>query len=144
MISQMQTAMLILPYVMPIVIALAFIAACSLFHEPNRRSFSALMIAGAGAAYLGGGLGGWEIVFCVLLTFMAYRGLSDYRYIGTAWVLHTCWDVLHDLYANPIIPFVQTSSTGCAICDLVLAAWYFLGAPSIYRLAPARAKAPQR
>jgi len=93
------------------------------------------MIAGAGAAYLGGGLGGWEIVFCVLLTFMAYRGLSDYRYIGTAWVLHTCWDVLHDLYANPIIPFVQTSSTGCAICDLVLAAWYFLGAPSIYRLA---------
>ncbi|HLK24812.1 MAG TPA: DUF6010 family protein [Caulobacteraceae bacterium] len=116
----------------PLVVAGGFILLCGLLKEPGRRQFSALMIAGAGAAYLGGGLGGWELGFCALLTLIAYRGLSDYRYIGAGWVLHTCWDVIHHLYGNPILPFLPTSSAGCAICDLGLAAWYFAGAPSPY------------
>lgn len=33
---------------MPVVVAIIFMAACSLFYEPNRRHFSAIMIAGAG------------------------------------------------------------------------------------------------
>lgn len=117
----------------PILVAGVFILLCSLLPEPQRRHFSALMISGAGAAYLGGGLGGWEFAFCGLLLFMAYRGLNNYRYIAAAWVLHTVWDITHHLYGNPIVPFVPTSSAGCAICDLVLAAWYFLGAPSLFR-----------
>ena len=116
----------------PLMVALAFIAACSLFKEPNRRSFSAIMSAGAGAAYLNGGLGGWEFAFCAVATFVAYSGLNDYRFLGVGWVLHTVWDVLHHLYGNPIVPFVPSSSAGCAICDLGLALWYFRGAPSIY------------
>jgi hypothetical protein len=115
----------------PMLVALVFIAACSRLREPHRRQFSALMIAGAGAAYLGGGLGPSELAFCALLTFMAYRGLGDYRYIAVAWLLHSCWDVVHDLYANPIIPFAASSSFGCAICDVVLAAWYFAAAPDL-------------
>jgi len=85
-----------LQIVAPLMVALGFIAACSLLKEPGRRHFSAIIIAGAGAAYLNGGLGAWEFAFCALVTFIA------------------------------------TSSAGCAICDLGLAAWYFLGAPSIY------------
>lgn len=119
-----------LQMVSPLVIALLFIAACSLFKEPNRRNFSAIMFAGAGAAYLNGGLGVWEFAFCGLATFLAYRGLNDYRFIAVGWVLHTGWDVVHHFYGSPIVPFVPSSSAGCAICDLGLALWYFLGAPS--------------
>ncbi len=119
----------------PLFVAGIFIAACSLFQEPNRRQFSALMIAGAGAAYLNGGLGIWEFVFCALVSFLAYRGLKDYRFIAVAWLLHTGWDVVHHFYGTPIVPFVPTSSAGCAICDIALAVWYFLGAPSVYRKA---------
>jgi len=46
-----------------------------------------------------------------------------------AWALHAAWDVVHHLYANPIVPFAPTSSAGCAICDFALAAWYLVGAP---------------
>jgi hypothetical protein len=34
----------------PLLVAIVFITLCSLFKEPNRRNFSALMISGAGAA----------------------------------------------------------------------------------------------
>jgi hypothetical protein len=116
----------------PLVVAAVFILLCALLREPNRRQFSAIMLAGAGAAYLGGGLGTWEFAFCAMMTFVAYRGLKDYRFIGTGWVLHTMWDIVHHLYGNPIVPFFPLSSAGCAICDLGLAAWYFAGAPSPY------------
>jgi len=116
----------------PLIVAVVFIAACSLLKEPSRRNLSAIMIAGAGAAYLNGGLMGWEFAFCALITVLAYWGLKDYRFIGAGWALHTAWDVVHHLYGNPIVPFVPASSAGCAICDSVLAVWYFRGAPSIF------------
>jgi hypothetical protein len=121
-----------LQIVAPLMVALGFIAACSLLKEPGRRHFSAIIIAGAGAAYLNGGLGAWEFAFCALVTFIAYRGIKDYRFIAVGWLLHSIWDVAHHFYGTPIVPFIPTSSAGCAICDLGLAAWYFLGAPSIY------------
>jgi uncharacterized protein DUF6010 len=112
--------------------AIAFIALCSLFQEPNRRHFGAIILAGAGAAYLRGGFGVWEFAFCFLVAFVAFGGLSNYRLIGAGWILHTIWDLLHHLYGNPIVPLIPTSSLGCAICDPVLAVWYFLGAPSVF------------
>ncbi len=118
----------------PILVACAYILACSFFKEPNRRHFNAVMIAGAGAAYLNGGFGGWEFVFTAVLTYLAYRGLSSYRFIGIGWLLHTGWDVMHHLYGNPIVPFSPTSSLGCAICDPVIALWCFAGGPSVFDL----------
>jgi hypothetical protein len=118
--------------VSPLVVAVVFIAACSLLKEPARQRFSAILIAGAGAAYLSGGLGVWEFAFGILVTFVAYRGLEDYRFIGLGWLLHTAWDVVHHLYGNPIVPFLPGSSAGCAISDFVFALWYFFGAPSVY------------
>lgn len=116
----------------PLIVALAVVAGCSLFREPDRQNFSAILIAGAGAAYLNGGLGIWEFVFCAVITCLAYFGLRRYWCIGVAWLMHTTWDIVHHFYGNPIVPFLPDSSIGCAICDVGLAAWYFAGAPSIY------------
>jgi hypothetical protein len=115
----------------PIVVAFVYILGCSPTREPSRRDFNANMIAGAGAAYLNGGLGAWEFAFTPVLTFQAFEGLHDYRSIGAGWVLHTAWDVVHHRYGTPIVPFAPTSSAGCATCDLVLALWCFAGGPSI-------------
>jgi hypothetical protein len=122
-----------LDLVAPVLVALVYIGACSLFREPNRRNFNAIMIAGAGAAYLNGGFGGWEFAFTAIVTYLAYRGLRSYDFIGVGWLLHTGWDVLHHLYGNPIVPFAATSSLGCAICDPVIAIWCFWGAPSVLK-----------
>jgi hypothetical protein len=118
----------------PVLVALVYICACSFFKEPNRRHFNAIMIAGAGAAYLSGGFGLWEFAFTIGLTFVAYQGLGSYRFIGVGWLLHTGWDAMHHWYGNPIIPFQPTSSLGCAICDPVIALWCFAGAPSVFEL----------
>jgi hypothetical protein len=125
----------------PLLVAAVLIFLVSLFREPGRRKFSAVFLAGAGAAYLSGGLGLAEFVFCALITFLAYRGLDNYRYIAIGWVLHTCWDLAHHYHGNPIIIFDPTSSIGCAICDLGLAAYYAIGAPAIVRNAAIQKRA---
>ncbi|GAA0918617.1 hypothetical protein GCM10009557_89990 [Virgisporangium ochraceum] len=72
--------------------------------------------AGAGAAYLsGGGPGGREFAFTAALTYVAFRGLDSWTFIGVGWLLHTAWDVVHHLADNPIVPSAHDSSLGCAI-----------------------------
>jgi hypothetical protein len=122
----------------PVVIAVLFIIVSSPIKEPHRRNFMAIMIAGAGAAYLsGGGLGKWEFAFTAAVTFCAYKGLRSYRFIGLGWMLHTAWDVMHHFYGSPIIPFFSNSSAGCAITDAIIAIWFFANAPSVFDLAKA-------
>jgi len=116
----------------PVTIALLYISLCSLFKEPSRRNFNAIMIAGAGAAYLNGGFGIWEFAFLIVVTYCAYQGLRSYRFIDVGWLLHTGWDVMDHLYGHPIVPFIPESSLGRAICDPVIALWCFAGAPSVY------------
>jgi Family of unknown function (DUF6010) len=125
--------------VAPILIGVLYVLVNSLIHEPHRRRFNAVMVAGAGAAYLsGGGFGPWEFVFAVIVTYCAYRGLESWTFIGIAWLLHTIWDVAHHLHGNPIIPFAEHSSLGCAICDPIIAAWCLAGSPSITKLLRSR------
>ena len=122
-------------WITPVAIAMIFILLTSLIKEPARKKFMAVLIAGAGAAYLsGGGFGLWEMAFCTVLTVCAYNGLRSYRFIGIGWLLHTGWDILHHLYGNPLLPFNLTSSLGCAICDPVIAVWCFAGAPSLWEV----------
>jgi hypothetical protein len=106
----------------------------SLVREPTRQKLNAFLVGGAAVAYLSGGLGIWELPYPVVASFVAYRGFTSYRFIGLAWVMHTCWDLVHHYFANPIWPFLPSSSAGCAITDLVLAAWFFLGAPPVRTL----------
>lgn len=122
----------VLNWIMPVVIGLLYITLSSLLREPARQKFNAVMIAGAGAAYLNGGLGVWELAFTAVVTLLAYRGLQDYRFIGVGWLLHSGWDIVHHLYGNPILPFAATSSLGCALCDPVIALWCFVGGPSVF------------
>lgn len=125
----------VLSVAVPILVGLLYVCVVSLLAEPTRQRFNALMLAGAGAAYLSsGGVGLWELAFTAVLTFCAYRGLSSYTWIGIGWLLHTGWDVVHHRLGTPIIPELAHSSFGCAVCDPVIAVWMFLGAPSVYRL----------
>jgi hypothetical protein len=110
--------------------AAVFVLLMSQLRERARRHFNALLVAGAGGAYLSGGLGLWELVYPALATPVAYLGLRSHRYIGVAWLMHASWDVVHHLYANPIWPFAPTSSFGCAIFDSTIALWFLAGAPA--------------
>jgi hypothetical protein len=117
---------------LPVLIGVLYVCVNSLIRQPHRRRFNAIMVAGAGAAYLGGGgLGGWEFAFTAVLTYVAYRGLESWTFIGMGWLLHTAWDIVHHLSGEPIIPFAHDSSLGCAICDPIIAVWCLAGGPSV-------------
>jgi len=75
-IAQFQVSDLVL-WLSPVVVACVYILLCSLLGEPGRRNFNAIMIAGAGAAYLNGGFGPWEFPFNVVVTYCAYKGLRS-------------------------------------------------------------------
>lgn len=130
----------VLGVVAPVIVGLVYIALASLLPEPTRQKFNAVMVAGAGAAYLSSGaLGLWELAFTAVVTLCALRGLDHYTWLGVAWLLHTGWDVVHHVKGAPIIPALSHSSFGCAICDPVIAVWMFRGAPSVYALRKPRA-----
>lgn len=111
-----------------------YVLLSSLIKEPTRQKVSAILIAGAGSVYWNAGFGVWEYLFSAIMLLVAFKGLNRYYFIGIGWLLHTCWDVLHHLYGTPIIPLAPTSSAGCAVCDAVMAAWFFAGAPNIFAL----------
>lgn len=118
--------------VIPLLVGVVFVGLSSLIREPHRRSVNAVVVAGAGAAYLsGGGLGIWEFAFTAVLTYVAFRGLESWTFIGIGWLLHTAWDVVHHVRGEPIIPFAEHSSLGCAVCDPVIAVWCLANGPSV-------------
>ncbi|MDQ0845844.1 DUF6010 family protein [Streptomyces sp. V1I6] len=128
----------------PILVGVLYALAMSLIREPHRRRFNAIMVAGAGAAYLsGGGLGGWEFLATAVITYVAYRGLESWTFIGIAWLLHTAWDLLHHFKGNPIMPFSHGSSLACAVCDPVIALWCLRGGPSLIGLVRRRTARPR-
>ncbi|MEW2297999.1 DUF6010 family protein [Streptomyces sp. NPDC006743] len=119
-------------FVSPVIVGTLYCLLMSLIAEPHRRRFNAIMVGGAGAAYLsGGGFGPWEMPFVALMAYVAYRGLDSWTFIGIGWLLHTAWDVAHHLDLHPILPFAHDSSLACAICDPVIALWCFRQGPSL-------------
>jgi uncharacterized protein DUF6010 len=124
--------LLIMDFVGPVIGAVVFVVIMSLVNDPARRGINAMIVAGASGAYLsGGGFGIWELVFPMVAMPVAYRGLRSYSFIGVAWLLHSCWDIVHHLWGNPIWPFMPTSSFGCLIFDALIAIWFLAGAPSL-------------
>ena len=119
-------------------IAAIYITIFSFVKEPYRQQINALIIAGAGGVYWSGGLGFYEFPLGVIMIFLAYKGMKDYRYLALGWAVHTVYDLLHHYYGNPIIPMAPTSSAGCAICDPILAIWLYFNAPSVLKLFPPR------
>jgi hypothetical protein len=135
-------SMSVVDWISPVVVAVVFVFLVSLIKEPARQKFNAILVGGAGAAYLNGGFGAWELVLPVLSTWIGYRGLESYRFIGAGWLLHTAWDIAHHFWGQPILAFQATSSAGCAITDALIAMWFFAGAPSVYGVRRGRAVAP--
>ncbi|MFH8409311.1 DUF6010 family protein [Streptomyces sp. NPDC018019] len=126
-------------FISPVLVGVCYALLMGLIREPHRRRFNAVMVGGAGAAYLsGGGFGGWELPATAVITYVAYRGLESWTFVGIAWLLHTAWDLFHHLKGNPILPFVHDSSLSCAICDPVIALWCFRGGPSVAEFLRAR------
>ena len=121
----------VLDYVGPAAGAVIFVLLMSRVAEPARRTLNAIIVAGASGVYLSGGFGAWELLYPVLSVPVAYHGLRSYRWIGAAWMLHSCWDLAHHLWGNPIWPFMPTSAFGCLIFDAVIATWFLAGAPSL-------------
>ena len=113
--------------------AAAFVLLMSLVREPSRKTFNAIFVAGASGVYLSGGFGVWELLYPAIATPVAFMGLRSHLFIGIAWLMHSCWDIAHHLWGNPIWPFMPTSSFGCMIFDAVLAIWFIAGAPAIPR-----------
>lgn len=125
----------------PVFAAVGFVVLMSMVREPARRNFNAIFVAGASAAYLGGGLGVWELPYIAVAgCVVSYLGLRSHVFIGIAWLMHTCWDVVHHCYANPLWSFMPSSSAGCAVFDAVIAIWFLAGAPSVFALGGAEAR----
>jgi hypothetical protein len=134
--------LLTMDFVGPAIGALVFIVIMSLVREPARRTVNAMIVAGASGAYLsGGGLGIWEVLFPVVAMPIAYRGPRLYSFIAVAWLMHSCWDIVHHLWGHPIWPFMPTSSFGCMIFDALIALWFLAGAPSLVARPRARSTA---
>ncbi len=130
----------IVDYVGPLIGAALFVLIMSRVREPTRRTFNAILVAGACGVYLNGGFGVWELLYPAIAIPVAYRGLQSFRFIGLAWLMHASWDLPHHLWGNPIWPFMPTSSFGCMIFDALIAVWFLAGAPSLIALrSPARA-----
>lgn len=117
-----------------VAIAILFVTIMSLVKEPGRQKLNAIVVAGAGGVYWNGGFGVWEFAFGSVMLIVAYHGLKHYYFIGIAWLLHTAWDLLHHLYGTPIVSLEPSSSAGCAVCDPLLALWFFMGAPNVLSL----------
>jgi hypothetical protein len=125
---------------------LVFSLLASLLAEPRRQQAMAILVAGASGVYFNSGLGTWEYAFAGVVVLVAYGGLHSYAWLGVGWLLHTGWDVLHHFYGTPIIALVPLSSAQCALCDALIAGWFFGGAPSVFALAARllNRPAPQR
>jgi hypothetical protein len=125
--------LVVMDYVGPILGAAVFIVAMSFVREPaRRRTFNAILVAGAGGVYLsGGGFGLLELLYAGVSIPVAFAGLRSYRFVGVAWLMHGGWDLAHHLWGNPLWPFMPTSSFGCMIFDTLIAMWFLAGAPSL-------------
>jgi hypothetical protein len=130
----MTPPLLVADYIGPVIGAGVFVLIMSLVREPARRTFNAILVAGASGVYLSGGFGVWELLYPVIVTPVVYVGLRSYRFIGLAWLMHAAWDLPHHLWGRPIWPFMPASSFGCVIFDTLIAIWFLAGAPSIVTL----------
>jgi Family of unknown function (DUF6010) len=119
-------------FILALILAPIFITIMSLLKEPLRQKINAGLIAVAGGAYINAGLMPFDQLFNVVLVFMAYKGLQNYKFIALGWIMHTCWDIVHHYYGNPIDFAIPDSTNVCAFFDVFIAIWFYYGAPSIF------------
>ena len=136
------TAMLVLQNVLGGIMTILLVG---LLREPYRQSSMAMLACFAHAMYMNGALWPWELALILPGAALAWWGLRWYPAIGLSWIVHMVLDYLHHEAGAPLIPAQPASSLGCLVYDLVIAVWFFLGAPGILdrrRAQPAERNAP--
>ena len=138
--------MTLLGLVAPVLIGLAFVSVMSLVRDDRRRlQLNALVVAGASGTYLSGGVfGPAELVGATAVLVCAFLGRRSWTWVGVAWLLHTALDVAHASRGAELLPWAPHSSTGCAICDPVIALWCFGGGRPVDELLRRAARRPAR
>lgn len=109
-----------------------FVLGVSLIREPLRRQSMVVLLVFAVGCYWQGGLGMLEYPFIILGLISAVAGMRWYPMIGVGWLVHTIVDMLHHQAGLPLLPSVPLSSLGCAVFDIVIAIWFFVGAPNVW------------
>ena len=118
-----------------IVYAIVFIAAVSLIKEPIRQKAMAIMVAMAGGLFAVPPHAEWGFMVGAVIAVCGYFGLRFYSFIGIGWLLHAAWDTVRYHNDAGIVGQPPIASLGCAIFDPMIALWFFLGAPSIWKFA---------
>src|SRR5688500_7624627 len=127
------TQLAVIDYLGPVTGALLFVAVTTLGKEPTRPSPNVITLAGTSGVCLSGRFWLKELIYPVIGTAIAFRGLRSYRLIGVGWLMHAGWDLAHLLWGNPIWPFMPSSAFGCMIFDSMIALWFLAGAPSFLK-----------
>jgi Family of unknown function (DUF6010) len=109
-----------------------YIAGLSLIDQPARRYVSAAILASAAFVYLGHGLGRLELWLAFTLLVLAALGSQWYPFIALGWVIHAGADIAHHRVDSPMFGWLPTSSWGCAVFDMIIAAWLVIGAPRLW------------
>jgi Family of unknown function (DUF6010) len=108
------------------------IAVVSLIDEPARRYVNVAVLAFAAFVYIGHGFGRLEVVLAITLVVLAAFGLRWYPFIALGWVIHAGADVAHHRVDRPMFGWLPSSSWGCAMFDMIIAAWLVIGAPDVW------------
>ncbi len=109
-----------------------FITLVSFIKEPYRQKTMVIMLGVAGGVYVNNSLG-LGMPIAILLGYFAYQGLNSYKFIAFGWLIHTVADIFHHIKGYPMIHNDALSSFGCAIFDVIIAIWFLVDAPSIYK-----------
>ena len=99
--------------------------------EPQRRQVNCILVGVAASTYGNHSFGSIEAAGTIIVLTLGILGLSNYRWLGAAWLVHTGLDLAHHLVNDPMFGYFPSSSLGCAVTDPILALWFFAEAPDI-------------
>lgn len=118
-----------------VLFAIAFVLVVGAIKEPIRQKAMAIMLAMAGGMFAYPPYAELGFLWGVGIAVCGYFGLRSYKFIGIGWILHGVWDTFRYSQDAGLVGMGPHSSLGCAVFDPMIALWFFLGAPSVWKFA---------
>ncbi len=116
-------------------LAALFVAVVGLLKEPTRQRAMAIMVGMAGGLFATPPFAEAGFLVGAVIAACGYFGLKSYPFIGLGWLLHAAWDTFRYSQDAGLVGQPPHASLGCAVFDPMIALWFFLGAPSVWRFA---------
>ncbi len=113
------------------IIPIIWIWSFSAVSEPRRQQVNCILVGLAASTYGNHSFGPIEAAGTMTVLTFGILGLSNYRWLGAAWLTHAGLDIAHHLVSDPMFRYFPASSLGCAVTDPILALWFFADAPDI-------------